>query len=482
MVFSPRIKQDLTIEGMVPLTRFDLVLSGGRVVDPQNGVDAVLDVGIIGGQIAAVESSISGARARRIIDVSGDVVFPGVVDSHVHVGRGRGVGYRMTAAVGVTTLVDFGCAMADLLPGFREGSVGQTVGALYPINRYLSSQDAQRCEIETLVDGALAEGSLGIKIVGGHYPLTPETTAVIIDVANDRRCYVAFHLGTTDTGSHLEGVREVPRLIGDNRLHVAHLNSYCRGMVKDPAEEALEAVSIMDALDDQVVTESYLGTINGTSGKCADGVPESHVTRNCLLMKGYEPSVNGLRQAIADGFGYVRVERGGHMVLVGGEEGVELWEAVDTDLPMSFPVNSPQATFITATAKNDRDEFIVDAISTDGGGNPRNVAVERGMALVRYGALTLQELAEKVSAAPAEMLGLTSKGHLGEGADADITVIDPVEGVARMAVAGGQLIMLGGVVIGDGGSILTTSNGVSTLTEAACPASAVDLEQSRLYR
>lgn len=464
------------------MSRFDLVLSGGRVVDPHNGIDAALDLGIANGQIAAVESCISGARARRIIELEGEVVFPGVIDSHVHVGRGRGVGYSMTAAAGVTTLVDFGCAMPDLLPGFREGGVGQTVGALYPINGDLSGRDARRSEIEALVDGALTEGSLGIKIVGGHHPLTPETTAEIIDVANDRRCYIAFHLGTTDTGSHLEGVRELPGLIGDNRLHVAHLNSYCRGMVKDPAEEALEAVRIVQRLRDRVVAESYLGTINGTSGQCAGGEPVSHVTRNCLLMKGYDPTTDGLRQAIAEGFGSVRVERGGRMVLVTGDEGVDLWETGDTDLPMSFPVNSPQATFITATARDDSGEFIVDAICTDGGANPRNVAVERGMALVRYGALTLKELAEKVSAAPAEMFGLTSKGHLGEGADADITTVDPVKGVASMAVARGQLIMLGGVVMGGKGTILTTSRGAPALEEARCSACAVNLEQSRLYR
>ncbi len=462
---------------------YDLVLSGGRVVDPANDVDAVLDVGMKDGSIAAISEGIPGEKAREIVDLQGDVVFPGAVDSHVHVGRAeRGVGYRMTAAVGVTTMIDFGSTMDEFLPGLADRGVGQTVGALYPINRELSDRHAPRGEIIGLVDEALEEGSLGVKIVGGHYPLTPDTTAEIIDVANDRGCYIAFHLGTTETGSHIEGVREIPQLLGNNRMHVAHANSYCRGMVDSPAEEILETMDILDDLGDQVVAESYLGTINGTGGKCSDGKPESHVTRNCLAMRGYSPTQDGLREAIADGYGNVRTEYGGRMLLVTGDEGVRLWEDADTDMPMSFPVNSPQSTFLAATAKNDAGDFIVDAISTDGGANPRNVAVERGMALVRYGALTLSELAEKLSAAPADMFGLTSKGHLGEGADADVTVIDGERGLARMTIAGGRPIMLDGVIIGCGGTVITTGEGAAAVRDAGFPAHISATEDTRLYR
>ncbi len=466
----------------MPRYAYDLVLTGGRVIDPQNDIDAVLDLGIKDGHITAVSEGISGEKAREIIDLEGDLVFPGVVDSHVHVGRGRGVGYRMTAAVGVTTMVDFGSTMDDFLAGFGERGVGQTVGALYPINRELSDRDAPQGEIAGLVDEALAEGSLGIKIVGGHYPLTPETTSEIISAANERGCYIAFHLGTTETGSHIEGVREIPELLGDNRMHVAHANSYCRGMVESPAEEILETMQLLDRLDEQVVAESYLGTINGTSGSCSDGKPDSHVTRNCLTMRGYSPTQDGLRQAIADGYGNVRVEYGGRMVLVTGTEGVKLWEEKDTDMSMSFPVNSPQATFTAATAKNEEGEFIVDAISTDGGANPRNVAVERGMALVRYGALTLSELADKLSAAPADMFGLKQKGHLGEGADADVTVIDPDVGLTRMTIAGGRPIMLDGVILGCGGTVITTAEGAPAVQEAGFSSLVAEAEQGRLYR
>jgi dihydroorotase len=69
---------------------YDLVLRGGRVIDPRNGVAAVRDVAIAGGRIAAVTAHIPPAAGRRAIDVSGLTVAPGLVDIHVHVYAGTG--------------------------------------------------------------------------------------------------------------------------------------------------------------------------------------------------------------------------------------------------------------------------------------------------------------------------------------------------------------------------------------------------------
>ena len=63
---------------------YDLLLRGGRVIDPKNGVDAVRDVGITGDRIAAVEENIAPASAKKSIDVSGLYVTPGLVDIHAH--------------------------------------------------------------------------------------------------------------------------------------------------------------------------------------------------------------------------------------------------------------------------------------------------------------------------------------------------------------------------------------------------------------
>src|SRR5215471_14043640 len=64
---------------------YDLLLKGGHVIDPKNGVDAVRDVGIRGGKIAAVAPNLPASDARKTIDVSGLYVTPGLVDIHTHV-------------------------------------------------------------------------------------------------------------------------------------------------------------------------------------------------------------------------------------------------------------------------------------------------------------------------------------------------------------------------------------------------------------
>jgi len=101
--------------------KYDLLLRGGHVIDPKNGVDALRDVAIAGGQVAAVAPRIDPADAFKTIDVSGLYVTPGLVDIHVHVfaGSGEKGSYAgdnsvypdgFTLRAGVTTVADAGCA------------------------------------------------------------------------------------------------------------------------------------------------------------------------------------------------------------------------------------------------------------------------------------------------------------------------------------------------------------------------------------
>src|SRR5580658_5822797 len=64
--------------------RYDLILKGGHVIDPRNGVDSVADVAIRGGQVAAVQPNLP-ATAAKVIDATGLYVTPGLIDIHVHV-------------------------------------------------------------------------------------------------------------------------------------------------------------------------------------------------------------------------------------------------------------------------------------------------------------------------------------------------------------------------------------------------------------
>src|SRR2546428_8901478 len=67
---------------------YDLLLQGGHVIDPANHIDEVRDVAVKSGKVAAVEKNIPPANARKVVDVTGLYVTPGLVDIHVHVGHG----------------------------------------------------------------------------------------------------------------------------------------------------------------------------------------------------------------------------------------------------------------------------------------------------------------------------------------------------------------------------------------------------------
>ena len=104
---------------------FDLILRGGRVIDPASGIDGLKDVGIRDGKIAAVQSDILPTSRPEVVDVTGKIVLPGLIDTHAHVYQyvtGRfGVNADMVGVQsGVTTLVDQGGPSCMTLPGFRH--------------------------------------------------------------------------------------------------------------------------------------------------------------------------------------------------------------------------------------------------------------------------------------------------------------------------------------------------------------------------
>ena len=67
---------------------YDLVIKGGRVIDPSVGLDGIRDVAIAGGRIAAIDANIAG-DATDTIDARGKIVTPGLIDIHTHAGRGK---------------------------------------------------------------------------------------------------------------------------------------------------------------------------------------------------------------------------------------------------------------------------------------------------------------------------------------------------------------------------------------------------------
>jgi dihydroorotase len=107
-----------------PAPKYDLLIKGGRVIDPSQSLSAMRDVAIAGNRVAAIEAAIPEAGARIVVDARGKIVTPGLVDIHVHVYDGVAPlaipADPNCIAKGATTVLDAGSAGAHTFPGFRR--------------------------------------------------------------------------------------------------------------------------------------------------------------------------------------------------------------------------------------------------------------------------------------------------------------------------------------------------------------------------
>ena len=117
---------------------YDLLIQGGHVIDPKNGIDGVYDVAIKGNRIAAVEKKISAEQAELTVDGSGLYVTPGLIDIHAHLFWGTTDGAYLadsysslppdgfTLQYGVTTAVDAGGAGWRNFEDFKRQTIDQS--------------------------------------------------------------------------------------------------------------------------------------------------------------------------------------------------------------------------------------------------------------------------------------------------------------------------------------------------------------------
>ncbi len=465
--------------------KYDILLKNGSVADYATDREELLDLGILDGKVVEIAAGMNPSLAREVFDMTNQHIVPGIIDIHTHFSNwiGGRYGHKMMALAGVTTSLDMAGPVEGVWDLARDYGAGLNIASIEYVRPEHTVQTNDPCatELQTLLDRCLSQGAIGLKLLGGHFPLTSEATARAIELVNRNKAYIAFHCGTASYGSNIDGFWEALQLANGHALHIAHINSYTRGLKRPYMTEAEEAITAL-VNNPAIRSESYLSPMNGTSAKCSQGVPESLQTQTNLSMGGFAKTEAGFEEAIRAGWANINMEEGGRMVLATGERAVTYWRELGTDATVSFKVNPPEPRLRLAVAKRPDGRFVVDCISTDGGGIPRNVIVSMGLALVKLQALTLKEFVQKTSYNPARILGLTQKGHFKPGADADITVLNLENQQPVMSLVNGKVIMHKGYVCGSGSQAITTAAGASFVREKGLSPIVVDLSQSGFYQ
>ena len=194
--------------------RFELVLKGGRVIDPAQGIDGIQDVAVADGKIAAVAPDLSGSG--EIVDVRGALVLPGLIDTHAHVFRHVTGRFGLDADLvgvssGVTTLVDQGGPSLMTFPAFRSYVVEPVASRVYAFlsaylvggmegHYYPELYGPHGIDVDGTVKAALANRDLvkGIKAhaeIGGFSRWGIEAFSLSKQISREARLPLYIHFG-----------------------------------------------------------------------------------------------------------------------------------------------------------------------------------------------------------------------------------------------------------------------------------------------
>jgi dihydroorotase len=268
---------------------YDIVLAGGRVMDPASGLDSIRHVGITGGRIAAL--SREPLRGTVVADVAGLVVAPGFIDLHAH-GQTRS-DMELQAQDGVTTALEMEAGVFPVASWYasREGQSPLNFGATaghrparffvfhdglevghgatnpdamaslgpMPAGANQAATPAQMESLEGVIRQGLAEGALGVGFGINYTPAaTPEEIERLFRVAAERGVPVFVHTRAFGVGPIREAI--VTARTAGAALHIVHIAS--SSLHELPL--ALEVFDSARAAGQDLTTEVYPYTAGST--------------------------------------------------------------------------------------------------------------------------------------------------------------------------------------------------------------------------
>lgn len=427
---------------------YDIVLQHGRVMDPESGLDAVRNVGVAGGKIAAISEKT--LRGKVQLDASGLVIAPGFIDLHQHGQTPEAYGYK--AMDGVTTALELEVGVSPVSDWYtaREGksiinfgassghiparmAVMKDTGDFLPRDAAMNrvATPAEQKAIESVVQKGLDEGALGLGMGITYTPTaTPDEILNLFYLAAKFKRPIFVHMRA---GNVIASLQEV---IADSAasgapLHVVHINS----AATSKTAEALRMIEGARLRGLDVTTEAYPYVASATRIESAAFSDWEHQPPAYFATLLWPPTGERLTRE-----SFIRYrQQGGTVVRFGNtEDMVRLTVAspyvmVASDGSLDHPRG--QGTFSRILGSYVREQKI----------------------------LTLMDAIRKSSLLPARRLEAMSpqmrlKGRLKPGADADLAVFDPATVIdkstyenPRQYSEGFRYVLVGGVfVVRDG--------------------------------
>jgi N-acyl-D-aspartate/D-glutamate deacylase len=454
---------------------WDLVLRGGRVIDPESGLDAVRDVAVAAGRIAAVGSGLTARDGQGDVDVADQVVTAGFIDLHSHVSDLGGL--RLQAMDGVTTALELEAGVTPVAQAYRRAAdEGRPINYGFAASWALARMEAvaglppdaslgtfmarisdpawQRPAEPTQVGALLArltedlaDGALGIGVLLGYAPAaSPAEYMRVAGLAAQAGVPTFTHardLIEMVPATLADGAEEIVRAAAETgaHMHYCHVNSTSQRHI----DRVLGLVARAQAAGSRVTTEAY------PYGSGMTGIGAAFLAPERLGERGLSPSSltyapTGERVASAGRLRELRATDPGGLVII---------ELLNEDDPADRALLMRSLTFPGAVVASDAMPVTWTAPPADPQAWPlppaaithprtagtfsralRLLTSEGSRALAdkgpppRGGQLSLGQALAKCSLEPARLLqdrvpALRSKGRLQSGGDADIVVFDP---------------------------------------------------------
>jgi N-acyl-D-aspartate/D-glutamate deacylase len=456
-----------------PDSVYDRVILGGRVIDPESNLDAVRNIGLLEGTIAAITPQ--DLRGRATVDARGLVVAPGFIDLHDH-GQTAET-YRLRSLDGVTTSLELELGTSDVAAWYRERSAGELInygvsighikvrmavmhdaGSFMPVGdgAYRTASPDQIGEIVRLMELGLSEGAISI---GAGFPYTPAATR--------EELLAVFRIaGTTKTPVHLHitpgsaGLKEALSLAGETNapLQVVHINS--SSLAETPA--MLEMIIAARAQGRDVTMEAY---------PYAAGMTE---IQSATIRDDYGSASD---ERLAD----LEWQRTGERL---NRESFKRYSGIGGPIVVHTNTEEMVAVAITSPLTI----IASDAYWQNGAGHPRTTGTFSRV-LGRYvreaRSLSLMEAIRKMTIMPAQRLearvpAMRQKGRLSVGADADITIFDAATVMDRSTYREPSLSPVGiEHVIVNGVSVVTNGRAVEGVTPGKPVRASIDRPRAK---